>query len=78
MQQRVDRATTELGELRKENVDLRLRLEELNVAQEEIKDLGVSGNKPALVGTATMSSMRSSFDRGPIGAIANGMGVKNF
>jgi len=75
MQERVDRATNELTELRRENVDLRVRLEELSVAQEEIKDLGASGSsRPALVGQATL---RSSFDKSLTGSIANNLGLKN-
>lgn len=71
--QRVDRANAELSDLRQENVDLRVRLEELSVAQEEAKEMG------ARVSTSTsMRQMRSTFEPGPIGAVANNMGLKNF
>ena len=48
-------------------------LEELSVAQEEAKEMG------ARVSTSTsMRQMRSTFEPGPIGAVANNMGLKNF
>lgn len=66
MQERLDRSTSEVAALRKENTELRLRLDELNVAQEEAKDfrsrsmnhVGGHSPQPQLVATS-LSSIRA-------------------
>lgn len=61
MAERCDRAYKAIDELKTENKELRLRLEELSVAQEEAKVLKGNGVKPALMATS-LSTIRERAD----------------
>lgn len=59
MQERVERSNSEVASLRAQNAELRLRLEELTVAQEEAQEMRAAGVslKPTLLATS-MKDMR--------------------
>ena len=73
MGERCDRAHREIGELHAENAELRLRLEELSVAQDEARAFKEGGGvrAPSLVGSSLSSIREHSAgepaQRGPLG-----------